>query len=152
MEQNEVIADALKDLGTDEGKLSLWKIDDGYGNLEQVVAALAAGRDEIANFDYALIDWDHLVKGLKLEVENTHGTTHDQDCNSRYHCDVVRLTASRVTAIAESVSTTGRLERKTLREVAQLVHLALESNRIAPSAIKDKLRQSLVEARLRFGF
>ena len=49
-------ADALGDLQTSSNQLSVYHIEDDKSNLEQIVTALAASRDTIANLDYALLD------------------------------------------------------------------------------------------------
>ena len=45
--EGELQADTLTDLSTKSNELSVWHIEDDRSNLEQVVTALAAGRDHL---------------------------------------------------------------------------------------------------------
>jgi hypothetical protein len=53
--EEDIPADPLGDLATNDNELSVWQINDDKSNLPRVAAALAANCDDISNLDYALI-------------------------------------------------------------------------------------------------
>lgn len=60
LKEDELQADVFHELKTGENTLSVWSIADDRSNLERVVAALAANRNRVSNFDYALISQERL--------------------------------------------------------------------------------------------
>ena len=67
-------ADPLGDLVTKENRLSVWQIDDDRSNLGDVIAALAASRDFLDTFDYALFN-DELLAQARITRSRSAGVT-----------------------------------------------------------------------------
>ena len=95
--EDELIADVLKSLGTVDGALSTFIIDEEKTKIDRVVAALASGRSKIENFDYMLAPVDVVLKNFRSD--NTKGKTPDSDVNA-WHLDIVHLTPAKLIQLA----------------------------------------------------
>lgn len=98
----DVQADALWDLRVSSNLMSTWEIADDKSNLNQVIAALAATRDTLGEFGYALLQ-QQAVLGLGIKFEQTTGTSKDQYANAQWHYDFVQLTASQICALTNEI-------------------------------------------------
>lgn len=128
LSREDVGADALTDLKTKGNTLSIWMIDDERSNLDQVVAALAAGRHKLGHFDYALLDYA-LLEGAGLAMKRYPGTTRDREAND-YHVDIVQLTARDIGQLAEWIAQSPDRTRVPEWEVGSLLDEAVAHGRI----------------------
>ena len=87
--QDDVPADALRDLQTGSNKLSVWLIEEDKSDLERIVVALAAMRNVLSNLDYALLDSGILDK-INIKMSDSLGNSPDLTANSRWHRDLIR--------------------------------------------------------------
>jgi hypothetical protein len=102
-ERNANIEESLKDLRPDACyKLSVWHIEDDHSNLNRVICALAAGREEIVNFDYLLIDY-HILSDLNMIIESRPGVSADDYANVAWHRNLCDLTETKLRALAQTV-------------------------------------------------
>jgi len=133
-----VQADALGDLKTEDNKLSVWHVEDDRSNLERVVAAFAASRECISNFDYALVDEATLLK-LNVKMETTPGLTPDDEVNGRWHRDLCEMTADKLLALAMAIAAKGERKRLGEKEVRGLIRQAIEKKRIDQTRLKPRV-------------
>jgi hypothetical protein len=139
---DELQADALGDLRTQNNELSVWLVADDKSNLTQVVAALSLSADQVSIVEYALIDLDILAdKGFDI-VENT-GQTPFTTAN-HWHRDLVELSTGKV---FELVTLVKAAEKERCRDKETLVYItdAIESGTVDVSKISDKLQASLTK-------
>jgi hypothetical protein len=61
LSEDDLQADSLVDFSTKKNELSVWHIDKDESNLKRIISALAANRDTLSNFDYALFDKKILI-------------------------------------------------------------------------------------------
>lgn len=103
----EMAGDCLRDLGTDDGTLSVFFIPDENPELvKKVGAALIANTDDVARFEYCSIRPETLRQlGLQTEPSPASGNTPDSEVNE-FHYDVVELTASMVVRLAATLKQT----------------------------------------------
>jgi hypothetical protein len=130
-------ADPLADLNTESNKLSAWLIEDDLSNLERVSVALAAGRDRIDDFDYALFD-QRLLKELNIDMLDTRGTTPDAEANS-WHRDLVHLSAERLGELARAIWVHGQTDRRLKKQMAEAVTGAVKTGRLDRARMKEKV-------------
>jgi hypothetical protein len=93
LSQNDFPAEPLIDLIPDsKGKLSVWEIEDDESNLDRVLAAQIATKDNLKPYPYLLVDLDVIVDA-GIELDRINGTTPDHIVNS-LHRDIVKLSAT----------------------------------------------------------
>lgn len=107
--QGEVAADALKDLGTTDGKLSVWFVEDDLSNLEDVLLALAANREIIEQIDFALITLTAEFE-REFKVQAQPGDTPYLKARG-FHRDICELTGARLCRLADVILNSQRQRR-----------------------------------------
>jgi len=139
---DEVQADALVEIQTKQNALSAWFIDDHHSNLQQVVLALAASRDYASDLHYVLLDLAD-VAGAGLEVQRSEGNTADDDCNGKWHRDIVHLSASKMAVLAKLIHSQkkSRYERK--KAIKKLLIQNIENNTLTRSRVNVTLLSHL---------
>lgn len=136
---NDVPADPLGDLQTKSNELSIWLIDDEKSNLERVASALAAGREAIANLDYALLDFKYFRK-LKIKYKSSRGGTLDNHINE-YHIDMLELSGRKLVRLAKAFFRYAEIQRIPEKNVTVLIKKAIESEQIDST----KIRPAIIE-------
>ena len=138
-DQNEVQADALRDLATDSNVLSVYLVESEQ-DIDRIVIALAATRDNPQNVDYAVFGDDEFrVAGI--EVIESEGATPDRHVNE-LHRDLGKLTARQLSTLA-SIITKGRIRRRTRSQVRRGIQNAIKSGVLDADAINGNLRSRL---------
>ncbi|MXZ23454.1 MAG: hypothetical protein F4Y80_01085 [Caldilineaceae bacterium SB0665_bin_21] len=131
--------DALGDLSTTHNVLSVYLADTGE-RVNQVVAALAANRDNLANLDYVLIEGD-LLSQLHLQTMQVSGETFHCSVNE-LHYDIQDLTAAGVFALMKSI-TAEDVVRVSRPNVKALLQHAIHDGHIDINRLSARLAQSL---------
>ena len=141
--EGEIPADALADFAnTTQNCLSVWFVDDDQGNLDDVVAALAAAREKADKLDYMLFTPDHL-KAAGIETRETDGRTPDEQINGR-HRGLIHLSAAKVLELTTAVWRQNLGPRRVEeRMVVQLVAGAVRNGRILLEKLRPKLRDDV---------
>ena len=135
----EVPGDALRDLVTVEGVLSIYRVDDEPAKW-RVITALAASRDDVDVLDYSRFDGSDL--GLYAITANpVTGRTPDVRVDG-WHYDLVNLTANKVALLAGVVAH-GEMDRVQKPKVKSLVRKGLADGQLDQTKIKAKLLKSL---------
>jgi hypothetical protein len=132
--EGELQADALADLATKGNELSVWHIEDDRSNLEQVVTAVAAGRDNIANLDYALFD-QQILSAINIKIKETKGGSPDEKVNA-WHRDLVELSATKLMELAKAIQTEAAKERILPKDIIRLIKRAIASGQIERAKLK----------------
>ena len=115
-------AAALSDLRSEKepNTVSVWGIENDRSNLELVVTALAANRDKIRNFDYALFNLDHILK-FSIKIEPTEGNTPCPKVNS-WHRNLTELSVHKITELVKIIMVEAervRIDKKTVHCLIQ---------------------------------
>ena len=131
--------DALVDLATAKNTLSVFLVDSDV-MVNHVVAALAAKRKNLTNFDYAMID-SNLVAQMNLRVIQQDGDTPHQLAN-RLHHDIIDLTASNVYGLMQSI-TIADVTRVPPKRVKALLLRAIEDGHIKSDDLESSLINTL---------
>ncbi len=141
--EGEIPADSLADFAnTTENRLSVWFVGDDEGNLNDVVAALAASREKAAKLDYLLFTRDHL-DAAGIETRESAGNTPDERING-LHRDLIHLSAGKVLALTTAVWRQNLGPRRIdERRAVQLVAEAVRSGRIPVEKLRPKLRDDV---------
>lgn len=144
--EGELQADALADLATKGNELSVWHVEDDRSNLEQVVTALAAGRDNIANLDYALFD-QQILSAINIKIKETKGGSPDEKVNA-WHRDLVELSATKLIGLAKAIQTEAAKERILPKDIIRLIKRAVVSGQIERTKLKSGIVAKIENDRL----
>jgi hypothetical protein len=139
---NELQADALGDIRTQNNELSVWLVPDDKSNLAEVMAALSLSADQVSIVEYALIGLD-IVSEKGFEIAENLGQTPFTAAN-HWHRDLVKLSVGKVFELCELVKEAQK-ERCPDREALNYMAQALGSGAVDVSKISDKLQQSLTK-------
>jgi hypothetical protein len=139
---DQVQADALKDLGTTNGALSVWEVDDQRANLDRILSALAASRESLQHMDYLLVEQD-LVLELDISVEVNSGDSVDADANENWHRDLTRLTARGLADLAYVCRQHGEPGRRLPKELAALIRDGIAAQRLSVELMKPGLAEKV---------
>lgn len=111
---DEIAADPLGDLYTDEGKLSVWLVDDDKSNLNEALVAIACCCQQPSNIDYVLFK-DSVLSQLGIQVEECPRDTPFTRVKE-LHRDLTELSANKLVELAKAILTGesqfGRLPEK----------------------------------------
>jgi hypothetical protein len=138
LEKNDIPADCLTDLRTQQNEMSAWRIEADNSNLHRVLTALAATRHDADHIEYILFE-ESIVPGLGIKITKTHGGTPDTHANRMWHYDLAELSGARLLALANGMfrnSETGRVLNK---KVLELVKAGVARSEIDASKLTSKL-------------
>ena len=135
-------ADSLKDLKTENNCLSVWWVEDDLSNLDQVVAALAANCDDVANFDYSLFD-QNLISVDNIEAKRIKGASLDENANSSWHRDLAEMSGFKLVRLAKSIFTGSTKKRILEKQVLKLIAKAVASGNIDKASLKEKVKEKV---------
>jgi|WetSurMetagenome_2_1015567.scaffolds.fasta_scaffold501911_2 hypothetical protein len=140
-QQNVVKADAMIDLKTEENCLSVWYIQDNKSNLDEVITALAANRDDVVVMDYMIIDAS-IPESIKIKMTDDKGNSPYKDANL-WHRHLIELTTEKMYLLSKEMCERGIKIRKLPKEISALLINALETNKIDANLLKRKLVERL---------
>lgn len=138
-------AGALNDLKTTGNTLSVWYIDATRSNLQQVIVALAANRNNINPFDYVLLK-ESTLSALDIRIKNSLGDTPDDKVNT-CHCELVELSLETILKLVSLIRTSERVRvpeakiRQQLLEAVSSRRLSLDRMNSDMANSIDKMRQ-----------
>ena len=138
---DDVQADALQDLVPKGNSLSFYEVPDQSGP-DPIVFALAANRDNFANFDYVVVAADEL-ESLGIVINETMGLTPWMRIN-RLHRDVAQLSVKRVSGLV-SVAAKNLPIRMNLKVVKAGVVNAVKDGHMAIDQVNENLRAKIIE-------
>lgn len=139
--RGEIQADPLGDLATSQNTLSVWQVEDDGSNLEQIITALASGRDSISNLDYAVFDLN-LLCGIGIDIKDEPGVTPYEKANI-WHKDLIELTGRKLVKLAEAMLTNAEIKRISEKEILRLIKEAVANGRIAQAKLKPSISKKL---------
>jgi hypothetical protein len=143
---DEAPADALKDLRTEHDALSVWQIDDNEANLDRVLAAIASSRDYLLKLDFLIFDSKHIEElGLKMERED--GRTYDSKANSDWHFDLIHLSASDLSRLANKMFKYSKRGRLTVPKLTQLVKESVGKGYVDPAHLHPEVRATVLNGK-----
>ncbi|MEQ8673167.1 MAG: hypothetical protein RLP44_32080 [Aggregatilineales bacterium] len=136
-------AEPLADIA--DSSLSLYAVHDDFSNVRRIIAALAATRHNLSNFDYVLFPMDILKDNLFAFSDST-GMTSDSIVNS-WHYDVKSsaLDASRLLQLMwQHMILKTELEKSVLNMIVESVkNNYLECSQIRIKSSEKKLWEAL---------
>ena len=141
LREGELQADALGDISTSSNSLSVWEITEPESNLDVVIAALAAGRDAVSNFDFALFTQRRVLES-DITIKNSSGKTCDEQVN-QFHRELTELSSGKLFALAKIIQDDAKRERWQEPKVLGLISSAIATGRfkadVLPKNIKNRL-------------
>jgi len=134
---------AFSDLRTQENTLSVWYIHDDESNLEQVVTAIMAGRQDIDSFEYALFD-EQTAVDRGLQIRSAPGDTCLDEAN-QWHRHLVDLSAEDLIAVAQAiVSHSTGVKRFTPSQVRNMLAAELRMGNIDINRLSSRLQSKIL--------
>ena len=139
LSQGDIQSDALGDLQTKGNTLSVYRVENDE-ETEQVVVALAANRDSLANLDYAVLDHAQLIE-TRLSICQQDRETPDLQVN-KLHYDITNLTVVKLAQLAQVISSSShvRVPRKQLKEALKR---AVNAGKLDTVRVKSSLLTKL---------
>lgn len=131
-------ADALTDFRTRGNELSLWEVCDDKSNLLDVVAAYAAGRDDLANVDYVLFSLEDVTRVVGEPIRSPEtGNTPFHDAK-QWHRDLRNLTTTSLCTLCGKVAV-AELERIERFDVGRALIERINAGKISAGELSEKL-------------
>lgn len=138
----QIPADMVSDLATEGNALSVWEIEDNRTNLDRIIAAVAGGRANPAEFGLAIFNSAALdTSGIRFR--KTRGTSPDAEANDRWHYELIELTGQNLIALARVIAAVDSKERRLPREVIQLVAQGIRAGQIDENTLKTGMRNAV---------
>jgi len=138
-------ADAIFDLKTDDNALSVWHVEDDKSNLQVVIAALSTTSDNLSNLDYVLVEQSVFAKA-GLKVIHTRGKTVYDEAN-KWHRDLVELSAKSLINTALLIaSQRSEMKRLLPKQVLSLLQEKIMAGEIKTAELKEKLRGKIEQS------
>lgn len=120
----------------------MWGILNDRSNVHRVVAALAAGRQHVDKFDYALVD-EAALRALGLVLQQAAEPCPDQAASNQWHYNLRQLTADDLRVLVDFIKRTGELNRIQGPEVKKLLTTGLDTGQLDEAKVNPKLIESL---------
>lgn len=140
LEDNELKGDALSDINTLYGSLSVYTVS-SESDRQRVAVALAATRRDFSNFDYVVFA-DSDVKPFGVTVLKIKGETPDTKVD-RLHYELRNLTVNRLVQLATIIHA-GEHKRIFEKDIKTLLHEAASTGQLNKAKVKSqKMRESL---------
>jgi hypothetical protein len=134
----DIPSDCIADLNTSRCALSLWQVHADRSNVEAIAVAMATTRDVLANFEYALVEYDRIAAiGV---LNQTEGDSPNARANHDWHWDLSGLSAHRLNELATAMYDWGARFRIIRRDIENLVRDAVRTQQIDRSKMNEKLR------------
>ena len=140
LEDGELKGDALSDIQTQRGQLSVYRVAN-EADMQRVAVALAANRQDFSNMDYAVFA-DSDLEPCGITVRQTEGETPDM-CVNDLHYELGKLTVNRLGRLAAIISA-GKHKRIQRKQIETLLHEAARTGQLDRARIKSpKITKSL---------
>jgi hypothetical protein len=137
----EVVADALGDLATTGGALSIWAVGEGCDN-DRLIAAMAAHRNKVASLDFFSVS-ARALRRAGFKIEQKPGDSPDRDLNRACHHHILDLTERSLVRLAAFFRHEGEHKTWIPRNWGPLIQAAVDNKHFSPTAIKPKVKDWL---------
>jgi hypothetical protein len=135
LKADELQADALGDLYTENNALFVWFVTNDKSNLQRVAAALAGNCEYLSNLDYALLNIE-LIADLNMKMVQKAGDSADETANSSWHYDLTELSAVNLIALAKMIFTRGESLRYSEKEICRFLAQGISLKQLDRTKIK----------------
>jgi len=136
------ISEALLDLKTVEGKLSVWHIEENKSNLNDVLVALATTRNGTRDLEYVLFN-EQLLTELDIQCEKSRGETLYEEVNINWHRDLLDLTETKCERLARALMEKGQFDILIKDWILRYMANAVHSGQIPFHQLKEKTQKQL---------
>lgn len=118
--------------------ISIWFIEDDRSNLSRIAASVAAGRNTLDKFDYALFE-ENLLTQVGVKLKKTEGGSKDTQANRDWHWDLIELTLDQLFKLAQLIHQSAVRDRFFDDEVAGFIEQAIKAGRIRRDSINPRI-------------
>jgi len=140
----DISGDCLKDLGTDDGKLSVFLVPVGDPDaIQNVGAAMIASSKKLARFEYYPINFDTLrAVGLEVVPSPTSGETIDPEVNALHH-DVVELSGAKLDRLARELKRSAAKKEVSKKDIGKRIQDRVIAGKISRDRVAEGIRKDL---------
>ena len=131
-------ADALRDLATDNNSLSIFEIGPQI-SVDRILAALGSNGAYIPVVDFVVFDLAILGE-LGISHERVNGATQDAAVNGQ-HLNLVQLTAKTLAEFGARIRVAGTVERYAKKHVVRLINQSVAQGFLDPNGLKPDVRK-----------
>lgn len=135
---DDVPADPVCDLLTQQNLLSVWEVAEDRSNIERIVRAVAIGRDKIADMGYVVFD-SGLLPNASIEIRENKGESLDEGANA-WHRDLL-VSGNKLVALTKAILRYGESGTVLKVRLRQLVDEGIRIGQI-PEKLQAKLLRS----------
>ena len=139
---DELQADAFSDLQTRDNKLSVYRLDSD-ADVQLVIVALAATREQLDNLDYVVFN-DSGLGSLSIDLFQETGETPSDRANN-LHWELRHLTNTRLLGLAQLLSESHH-DRISKKQVQLWLKDALRAGVLDESKMKNTLLAKLKDS------
>jgi len=143
LKPNQIQADPLGDLRINEGALSVWHIEEDKSNLDLVIAALAATRQNLDKFEYGLFGQE-IVSSLDLKFQIIPGNSPSDAANG-WHRDLIQLTADQTLNFVKAIFDSLEKHRLYDDEVQTKIFNAIQEGYLDLHKVNKSLRKKITQ-------
>ncbi len=139
LNDDDIPADLLPELSTENNTMSVYEIEDDKSNLQDVIASLAANRDDVHRLDYVLIK-KNLLTGKGLQFQKTDGDTPHKEVNEKYHWNVIELSGNKISVLGNKILNS-EIESFDRKKIKTIIAEYIKNGTFS----ENDLKQSLIE-------
>jgi hypothetical protein len=132
---DDVPADPVCDLQTQQNLLSVWEVARDRSNIERIVRAVAIGREVIADLGYVVFD-SGLLPAAGIKILENKGKSPDEEANA-WHRDLV-VSGNKLVALTKAILRHGESGTVLKVRLRQLVEEGIRDRQI-PEKLRAKL-------------
>ena len=123
-----------------DSKISVWHVESDKSNLERIIAGMAATCPSPDKFDYVLFP-EEVLKEAEVAAETSLGALPDKDANAKWHRDLVKISAAKLSTLVALIHRRGDVARYLEDDVIELIRKfseagLIEKKRIHPGLTK----------------
>lgn len=117
-------------------------LEEGETNLERIIAAMAATRQNLDYYDVAVFPEEILTR-VGIKCEENFGATPDVGANSKWHMNLVELSTSKVSELANAINTHDDLRRFRKKEVKRILQESLDNGFVERAQVNPSILTKL---------
>jgi hypothetical protein len=103
-----------------DSKISVWHIESDNSNLERIIAGMAANCQNPDKFDYVVFP-EAVLDEAGVAMETSAGDLPDKDANAKWHRDLVKISAMKLSTLVALIHQRGNVARYLEDDVIGLI-------------------------------
>ena len=149
IDSGDVSGDLLKDLQTTNNDLSVYEVADSNSNLDKLISAMAANRQNLKPFYYILIERD-TIESNNYSLASAVGGTLSKEVNN-FHINIEKLSGFKLVKLAKffveksELNNTEIINRVRVGDVLEKIINSIINNEFSINKLSGKLKNKVEE-------